>query len=63
MMHYHILWADGKLDWEAFPTEDDAKLAANQLMRREETYVIVSLDGKCSRCTGLQSQSLTGVSS
>ena len=57
MLHYHIRWADGKLDWEAFPTEEEARLAAKQLMRPEETYVIMSLDGNCSRCTGFQSQS------
>jgi hypothetical protein len=51
MFHYHIRWADGKLDWEAFPSEDEAKVSAKQLMRPDETYVIEQLDGDCPRCT------------
>jgi hypothetical protein len=59
MSHYHIRWDDGKLDWEAFRTEDEAKAAARQLMRLDETYVIEQLDGECPRCASLQSERLS----
>jgi hypothetical protein len=52
--HYHIRWADGKLDWEAFDTEQEATAAAKQLMRVGETYTIEQLDGDCLGCRSIQ---------
>jgi hypothetical protein len=59
MLHYHIRWGDGKLDWEAFQTEEEAKIAARELMRLDETYAIEQLDGGCLNCASIQSQSLS----
>ena len=61
MLHYHIRWACGKLDWEVFPTEDEARLAAKQLMRPNESYVIEQSDGTCPGCADLQSQNLSSL--
>ena len=50
MLHYHIRWASGKLDWESFLTEDEAKRPAKQLMRPNEAYAVEQMDGNCPRC-------------
>lgn len=50
MNHYHILWSNSKLDWEAFHTEEEAKAAAERLKRTGENYVVEKLDGDCQRC-------------
>jgi hypothetical protein len=52
--HYHIRWADSKLDWEAFVTEDEARAQAERLKRPGESYVIEQTDGDCQRCRKLR---------
>lgn len=54
MLHYHIRWTGGKLDWEAFHTQDEARIAAKELVRSGESYTIEQLDGACPHCTPLQ---------
>lgn len=41
MTHYHIRWADSKIDWQAFQTMDG--IAATRIIRQDmpETEVIV----------------------
>ena len=53
MIHYHICWANSKLDWEAFQSEEEAKVTAELLKRPDENYVIEALDGDCQRCNRL----------
>lgn len=51
--HYHIRWADSKVDWQAFQTRDEAITEAERLKRREENYSIEERDGNCERCLSL----------
>jgi hypothetical protein len=53
MPHYHIRWSNSKLDWEAFPTSEEAQASAEQLLMRGESYVIEQVDGDCPRCSSL----------
>jgi hypothetical protein len=63
MLHYHIHWSNSmlhveafatpELDWEAFPTPEEAKAQAEQLVKPGESYVIVEVDGGCPRCGSL----------
>lgn len=50
MTHYHIRWADSKIDWQAFQTKDEAVVEAERLKRLEENYKIEERDGNCERC-------------
>lgn len=64
MIHFRICWSDSMLDWEAFPTREEATARANELVRPGETYVIAEVDGTCPRCeslTGLRDSALTGT--
>ena len=54
MNHYHILWADSKLDWQAFATASEANAEAERLKRPDEKYVIQERDGDCERCKALE---------
>lgn len=51
MRHYHIRWADLKLDWEAFRTESAAEEMAKEIVRPDETYTIEQFNGNCPRCS------------
>lgn len=53
MLHYHIRWSNSMVDWEAFPTWQEAQAQAEQLVKRGESYVIEQLDGDCQRCSSL----------
>jgi hypothetical protein len=53
MTHYHIRWADSKIDWQAFRTKDEAVAEAERLKRLEEDYNIEECDGNCERCLWL----------
>ena len=49
--HFHIRWSGGKLDWQAFQTEEEAKADAERLKNSHETYVIEPHDdASCPRC-------------
>ena len=51
--HYHIRWSHSsgsKLDWEAFPTRDDAERRAKELVRPGENFTIEHFDGGCAQC-------------
>ena len=50
MNHYHIRWADSKVDWQAFHTRDEAVAEAERLKRFDETYNIEERDDNCERC-------------
>ena len=54
MLHYHIRWSDGQLDWQAYATEHEATNGAEELARPGETFTIVKFDGNCPRCAGLR---------
>jgi hypothetical protein len=56
MIHYHIRWADSKLDWEAFQTEEVAKAAAEELKRPGEGYAIEKSDGDCRNCKQVEAR-------
>ena len=51
--HYHIRWSNCTLDWEPFPTLEEAKAQAEQLVRLGETYTVEQFDADCSRCSSL----------
>ena len=53
MNHYHIRWANSKIDWQAFQTKDEAVAEAEGLKRRDENYNIEERDGNCERCLSL----------
>ena len=53
MNHYHIRWPDSKIDWQAFPTKDEAVVEAEPLKRLDEDYTIEETDGNCERCQRL----------
>ncbi len=53
MTHYHIRWADSKIDWQAFPTKDEAVVEAERLKRVDENYSIEEHAGNCERCQRL----------
>jgi hypothetical protein len=53
MNHYHIRWANSKVDWQAFRTEDEAVAEAERLKRLDENYNIEECDGNCERCLRL----------
>ena len=53
MTHYHIRWADSKIDWQAFPTKDEAVADAERLKQVDESYSIEEHDGNCERCQRL----------
>jgi hypothetical protein len=61
MLHYHIRWSNGKLDWEAFDEEAKAKSSAENLVMQGESYTIEAFDGNCSEC-GILGQARTKVS-
>jgi hypothetical protein len=50
MNHYHIRWDNSNLDWEAFPTKDEAVVEAERLKLLNENYTIVERNGNCERC-------------
>jgi len=50
--HFHICWAGKEApDWESFPTRAAAEERAKELVRANETYVVVERDQRCPRCT------------
>jgi GAF domain-containing protein len=53
MTHYHIRWSSSKLDWEAFPTSEEAQARAEQIVRLGESYAIEQVDGNCPQCSSL----------
>jgi hypothetical protein len=53
MNHYHIRWADSKIDWQAFQTKDEAVAEAERLKRLDENYSIEERNGNCERCLRL----------
>lgn len=53
MTHYHIRWADSKMDWQAFRTRDEAVIEAERLKRPDENYSIEERNGDCERCLRL----------
>jgi hypothetical protein len=54
MNHYHIRWANSQLDWQAFPTEAEAREDAERLKRPGESYEIEQVNGDCQRCKKLK---------
>jgi hypothetical protein len=53
MNHYHIRWANSKIDWQAFQTKDEAVAEAERLKRPDENYSIEEREGNCERCKWL----------
>ena len=51
--HYHILWASGALDWEAFDSRNAAETSAKELARRDETYTIEKYGIDCPQCAAM----------
>jgi hypothetical protein len=51
LMHYHIRWSSGKVDWERYNSRAEAEAGARQLIRQEGTYQIEEFsDTACPRC-------------
>jgi hypothetical protein len=57
MTHYHIRFADSKIDWQAFKTKDEAAVEAEHLRRPNENYSIEECDGNCEGCLRLNTNS------
>jgi hypothetical protein len=53
MIHHHIRWSGGSLDWTRFETIAEAKEAAQELVKPGETYSIESFNETCSQCLRL----------
>jgi len=49
-IHYHILWSNSSLDWQRFPTKEEATIMAGQIKRRNESFTIVERNDECERC-------------
>jgi|KBSMisStandDraft_5_1062788.scaffolds.fasta_scaffold1985135_1 hypothetical protein len=60
MIHYHIRWADSKIDWQVFQTKDEAVAEAEHLKRPNESYHIEERDGNCERCLQHQLYAVDG---
>ena len=56
MNHYHIRWADSKIDWQAFQTKDEAVVEAERLKRFDESYTIEEGNVNCERCQQLSAK-------
>jgi hypothetical protein len=56
VQHYYIQWAHGKVDWQAFGSEEEAEKEAERLKRPSERYSIVRRDGECRRCMEIKSK-------
>ena len=56
-IHYHILWTDSSLDWQPFPTIEEATIMAGQIKRWNESFKIVERDAECERCKMFNSRS------
>jgi hypothetical protein len=50
VQHFHIRWSGAKLDWEVFPTQEEAEHQAKELMRPGEKFTVEQFDGDCPRC-------------
>ncbi|HEV2714799.1 MAG TPA: hypothetical protein VGU64_06005, partial [Terriglobales bacterium] len=40
-IHYHIRWSNSSLDWQPFPTEEEATTLAGQIKKRNESFTDV----------------------
>jgi hypothetical protein len=49
MNHFHIRWSNSTLDWEGFGIEE-ARVEAERLKRRHESYTIEERAGECQLC-------------
>ena len=56
-IHYHILWSNPSLDWQRFPTKEEATIMAGQIKRRNESFTIVERNDECERCKMFNSRS------
>jgi predicted RNA-binding protein with PUA domain len=56
-IHYHIRWSESSLDWEPFPTKEEATKLAERIKKRNESYTIVERDRNCERCKVFKSRS------
>jgi hypothetical protein len=61
MNHYHIRWANSKIDWQAFQTRDEAVAEAERLKRVNESYDIEERDDNCERCQKLNPSNSNGA--
>ena len=50
MQHFHIRWSGAKLDWEVFPTQEEAERQAKELVLPGEKFTVEQFDGNCPRC-------------
>lgn len=52
--HFHIRWHDGstaRIDWEPFPSRDEAERLAKKLAKTSETFQVVEeSDASCPKC-------------
>lgn len=62
VLHYHIRWVNGSLDWEAFSTSVEAEVGAKQLAWPGELYAIDAHDGDCPICRETRKENLTDPS-
>ena len=52
--HFHIRWSGiARLDWESFPTREQAEVRAKELARSGEVFKIEEFDEKCERCQSM----------
>jgi hypothetical protein len=49
-VHYHIHWSNSKFDWQPFDTLESARIEAERLALRGETFTIDQFDGDCAHC-------------
>jgi hypothetical protein len=54
VQHFHIRWSGAKLDWEVFPTPEEAERQAHELKLPGETFTIEQFDGNCPQCSEIR---------
>lgn len=50
LQHFHIRWSGANLDWEVFPTQQEAEREAKELMHPGEMFTVEQFDGDCPKC-------------
>ena len=53
-IHFHIRWHPSEdLDWEAFPTRQEAESRSQALKQSGERWTVEQFDEKCTQCRTL----------
>jgi len=54
--HYHIRWSHSNIDWQPFPTREEAIETAEQINNKKESYDVLEGDSNCERCRAFKAE-------